>query len=145
MRRKSVDILLVSAILVAFLAAFLNAVFLPWQAAILPLMLSGLGAGLSVALVIALAKQQPTEGESALKPGDVTSFLWFIACVLGITLLGFKVGGFIFAFLYFRWSAGFGWITTTLLALPVPIVSWLAFEVLLGQLGFDGLLLGASF
>ena len=143
--RRSADMLLAGVIFIAFIAASVTAIYLPWQAATLPLLLSGLGSVLSMALIISLKRQPYSEARAVLKRGDAVSFLWFVCAVLAITLLGFKFGGFLFAFLYFRWSAGFGWISTLLLALPVPLITGMALEVLLGRIGFDGLLLGASF
>lgn len=140
--RQAADLWLALAIGAVFLATAIAAAGMDWQAAVLPLMLSLAGVGLSAALVWSLWRKPVLKPGPLLRPGDLGMFLWFLGAALSITLLGFELGGFLFAFAFFRLSGGFGWLGSLVLAAPVPLVAWVAFDRVLGQRGFEGLVLG---
>lgn len=141
--RQKADLCLTLGLGAGFLAAGIYALFLPWQAAVLPVLLTLAGLGHAVALIRALLIAEPGEDKPVLGREDAASFLWFLSATAAVTAFGFEIGGAVFALAFFRWSAGFRWLQAAALAIPVPLAAWLAFDILLGRPGFDGLVLGA--
>ncbi len=134
------DLALAMLLTATFAAAAALALRMPWQAAALPLLVAGAGIALGASLVLAQLRGT-APGRLKTKPRDAEMAGWFLAATAAVLLAGFQIGGFVFVLVYTRFAAGYRWPRALALALPAPVLAWLAFAQLLGRPGFDGLLL----
>ena len=140
-------------ILAALLAAFFlvtlaNVANATWQSAAAPVLSASAGLFLCGLLFVRRfrgRKQTETRAQKPVSRIEVETLLYFLACVVLVTLFGFAFGGGAFAALHLRRFAQLKWRTAILSGAALPVVIITIFEGLLHTPLFKGLILASFF
>jgi hypothetical protein len=114
----------------------------PAQAAAMPLIISGVGAVLSLLQVFVelRASRNPDYEERVDLKKDLGIYLWVWAFVLAIIAFGFLWAAPPMLFIYLRFRSGESWRLSILLAVVVWGLFYGLFETVLGVTLFEGLI-----
>jgi hypothetical protein len=143
MRRA--DTVLALALLLGFGVAILDVTGYRWQVALGPALAAGIGALLAATQAVRtrMAPRSPEDARPLYGRSDLAPLAWFLGAVAGVLLLGFTIGGGLYAFLHVLANGGgTRRLLRAALAGAVAVLLFaLVFETILGVRLYRGVLL----
>jgi hypothetical protein len=112
----------------------------PPEAALMPVIIGGVGAALSLLqLIMELRASRVVHEEQINLAKDLPIYLWVWAFTLAIVAFGFVLAAPVMLFAYLRWRSAESWWLCLLLPAVVLAILYGLFEIALGVQLFEGL------